>query len=258
MHPAVTASAPAPRATCPACAWVGPRTRRGPITAHKRTERVSAGRGTRPDRTGTRAAGERCDGPDRDREIARAIGAAFYAAGRAPMPRPERLSTTVPPGTWDRDVYRYAPPWARYMVSVLAPIAGPLAQHDVHDARPIVRRTVAQLFADRASAERFAAACAAMLPDLAIAAGCERPRDHAQAGYVTISVLHRAMKRWEALATCHGPRARHESGPDTPIAYTAIDPGGTVVRHTDPAFYAGYGDEPSRSLWERTWERAPW
>lgn len=147
------------------------------------------------------------------------------------MPSPRILTASARGDGFTADLYRGAPPWARWLVTVLAPIEGPLVE---------TRVTVWHYFADRAVAEEWARACA-----LALGPACARATSH---GYVTVSAMDNRRSRWEALARTASRRdaCRLES----PVAYTAIDPGGVVVRFTDPAHYPGYGNEPARSLWE--------
>lgn len=216
---------------CPSCAWTGPRTARGPIPAHKVIRLAGPGDRLASRYRGAAHAGPRpaCGGPMADRQIARAIARTF-AAVRMPT---ARLSTTLPPGLWTTGaLYRaLAPmPWARYVVNVLAPID--------HDG---ARQTVTQAFRDRTDAEAWAHACAMALGPAGTSART--------AGYVTVGALDTRRKRWETMARYHG----REIGLDSPMFYTAIDPGGVVVRYTDPAHYPGHGDEPSRDLWDRCW-----
>lgn len=224
-------------ATCPECAWSGSRGKRGRIPAHRRHWRDGGRHGEiKIDRRTP------CAGPESDVAIGRAIGEAFAAAGRAPMPSPRYLTQTVPwRSIYGVDIYRAAPAWARYVVTVHAPFETGAGR--TPDA--MGRRTVAHYFADRLVAEEWAYTCSLHLGP--------RGTKATAAGYVGVSVLHRAMKRWESLAGTRGIMAGRDCGLESPIAYTAIDPGGVVVRYTAPSHYPGYGDEPSRSLWDRTW-----
>lgn len=221
----------APRAVhCPSCAWVGARTARGPIPAHKVIRLASPGDRLASRTRGAAAMGPRpaCGGPMADRLIARAIARTF-AAVRMPG---VTLSATLPPDLWGTGaLYRaLAPmPWARWIVTVLAPLD--------HDG---ARRTVIQAFHVRADAEAWAHACALALGP---AGGSARTL-----GYVTVAGLDTRMKQWEAMAH-HG----RDLGLESPVAYTAIDPGGVVFRHTDPSHYPGHGDIPARSAWDRVW-----
>lgn len=222
-------------ASCLSCHWHGVRLKRGPIPAHKVHVR---GFGAPKPRAAS------CGGPGHDRALARALGDAFATAGRQPMPDRRTLSATAPLHMWgSADTYRAAPSWARFMVTIHAPLDGPLTQRDSSDVRPEIRRTIHQWFADRDHAEAWAMACAGLI------GGCfDRSTDH---GYAAVSVLDRRMKRWEQIKVSH---ARRDScGLEPPITYYVIDPGGKLVRFTDPEIYAGYGETPSRSVWERSW-----
>lgn len=217
---------------CPSCAWTGPRTARGPIPAHKVIRLAGPGDRLASRHRGAAPVGPRpaCAGPMADRQIARAIARTFAAVR---MPDAARLSTTLPPDLWASSaLYRaLAPmPWARYVVTVLAPLD--------HDG---ARRTVVQAFHVRAHAEAWAHACALALGP---AGGSARTL-----GYVTVGALDTRRKRWETMARYHG----RDLGLESPVTYTAIDPGGVVVRYTDPAHYPGHGDAPSRDAWDRIW-----
>lgn len=210
-------------ATCPRCAWTGARLARGhKIPAHKRTphQRVS------------------CDGPTVDKAIASALVGAFAAAARL-APIPDRLlSRTAPADLWrDADLYLHAPAWARYVVAVLTPLSDVAGPHD--------RVTVRQYFADRTQAEAWARTCALQLG----APGVRADR----AGYTSVSVLDRRMKRWERFRAMSAYERSQATMLESPITYTAIDPGGVVVRYTEPEHYPGYGETPSRDAYERMW-----
>ncbi len=224
-------------ARCPSCAWEGPRLKRGgKLPAHKR-ERTYRERMLSDSKRAT--ASTTCDGPGIDVAMSRALGAAFYAAGTSPMPSDRSLTCTAPLGMFGAaEIYPAAPPWARYIVTVHAPLSGPDAPHVQGE-----RRTVAQFFATRPHAEEWARACSLLIG---------APGTRAEfGGYVALGALDRRMKRWEALASCYSRRSRSECGLESPYVYTVIDPGGVTLR--EGAIPAGYGDEPSRSLWDRLW-----
>lgn len=223
---------------CPRCDWQGARLKRGGLPAHKRTLSPRRARWGVP----TDGASGPCDGPTADKSIGKALGEAFAAAGRAPMPSPRYLTCSVPQRSiYGVEIYRAAPPWARYVVTVHAPMETGAGR--APEARE--RCTVAHYFADRLVAEEWAYTCSLHLGS--------RGTKAVVAGYVAVCVLHRAMKRWESLAGTRGVMAGRDCGIESPVTYAAIDPGGVLVRYADPSYYPGYGDAPSRSLWDRTW-----
>lgn len=226
-------------AACPRCAWTGPRLKRGSkLPAHKR-QRTYRERTVAADGRATTSV--TCDGPAVDLAIGRALGAAFHAAGTSPMPSPRLLTAMAPLGVFGTaDLHAAAPTWARFIVTVHAPIAGPL-----QGSHPGARRTVVHYFADREIAESWAMECARLIG----AAGVRSD----VAGYAAVAGLDNRMKRWEALAKCHGHWSRREVGIDSPMVYLVIDPGGVIYRSHPASDYPGYGDEPARSLWDRTW-----